>query len=105
MWLRRLCSRTRWKASSTLLLVRVRVQHANAAAQPAGHASPAGASTRKDLCVAKLIAHREKDRNFVAALLDADLVNADPVTSRLSAVSGERLKAIELALAWLCSRR
>jgi hypothetical protein len=59
---------------------------------------------QEDLCVAKLIAHRKKDRNFVAALLEADLVNADLVASRLSTVSGEHLTAIELALAWLNSR-
>jgi hypothetical protein len=49
-----------------------------------------------DLCVAKLLAGREKDIAFVAALLRAGLVDANTVTERLDAtdVSGAaRLRA------------
>ncbi len=81
-----------------------KVQNANTAA-PAGEPLFTGwCLDKEDLCVAKLAAFREKDRNFVAALLEADLVNADLVASRLSTVSGEHLTAIEPALAWLNSR-
>lgn len=51
----------------------VKVQNANTAA-PAGEPRFTGwCLDKEDLCTAKLIALREKDRNFVAALLDADL--------------------------------
>lgn len=47
----------------------VRVQNANTAA-PSGEPQFAGLCLDKeDLCVSKLVAFREKDRNFVAALL------------------------------------
>ncbi|MGI9155503.1 MAG: DUF6036 family nucleotidyltransferase [Marmoricola sp.] len=49
----------------------VRVQNANTAA-PSGEPRFTGwCLDKEDLCVAKLCALREKDRNFVAALLDA----------------------------------
>lgn len=83
----------------------VKVQNANTAA-PAGDPCFTGwCLDKEDLCVAKLVALREKDRNFVAALLQANLVNADLIASRLSTVSGEHLAAVERALAWLNSAR
>lgn len=55
----------------------VRVQNANTSA-PAGEPQFVGwCLDKEDLCVAKLCARREKDRNFVAALLDVRLVDAD----------------------------
>lgn len=54
----------------------VKVQNVNTAA-PAGQPQFTGwCLDKEDLCVAKLCAFREKDRNFVAALLEARLVNA-----------------------------
>lgn len=83
----------------------VKVQNANTAA-PAGDPCFTGwCLDKEDLCVAKLVALREKDRNFVAALLEADLVSADLIASRLPTVSGEHLAAVERALAWLNSAR
>jgi len=79
----------------------VKVQNANTAA-PAGEPQFAGwCLDKEDLCVAKLAAFREKDRNFVAALLEANLVNADLIAERLMTVSREHLAATERALAWL----
>jgi len=81
----------------------VKVQNANTAA-PTGEPLFTGwCLDKEDLCVAKLMAHREKDRNFVAALLDASLVNRDLIAARLSTVSGEQPASIERALAWLSS--
>jgi hypothetical protein len=54
----------------------VKVQNANTAA-PAGQPQfTRWCLDKEDLCVAKLCAFREKDRNFVAALLEAGLVDA-----------------------------
>src|SRR5262249_49324083 len=53
----------------------VRVQNANTAG-PSGKPQYIGwCLDKEDLCVAKLCALREKDQNFVAALIDAGLVN------------------------------
>jgi hypothetical protein len=79
----------------------VKVQNANTAA-PAGEPRFTGwCLDKEDLCVAKLAAFREKDRNFVAALLEANLVSADLIAERLTTVPREHLAAIERALGWL----
>jgi hypothetical protein len=83
----------------------VMVQNANTAA-PSGEPRFTGwCLDKEDLCVAKLIALREKDRNFVAALLDAGLVNPDLIAARLSTVSTRRPEATARALTWLASTR
>ena len=83
----------------------VKVRNANTAA-PAGQPRFTGwCLDKEDLCVAKLVAFREKDRNFVAALLEARLVDADLIASRLSTIPHEHAAASEAALAWLSSRR
>ena len=83
----------------------VKVQNANTAA-PTGEPLFTGwCLDKEDLCVAKLIAHREKDRNFVVALLEASLVNGDLMAVRLSTMSGAHRAATERALAWLNSTR
>ena len=83
----------------------VEVQNANTTA-PAGEPRFTGwCLDKEDLCVAKLIALREKDRNFVAALLDTGLVNPDVIATRLSTFSDEHPTATERALAWLASER
>ena len=81
----------------------VKVQNANTAA-PDGEARFTGwCLDKEDLCVAKLVALREKDRNFVAALLKADLVDADLIASRLRTLPREHVATSEAALTWLGS--
>jgi hypothetical protein len=53
-----------------------------------------------DLCVAKLLAGREKDHEFVTALLDARLVDADVIGQRL-AVTQTEPERLSRATAWL----
>jgi len=79
----------------------VKVQSANTAA-PAGEPQFTGwCLDKEDLCVAKLCALREKDTNFVAALLTADLVSANVITARLATVPERHRLAAERAAAWL----
>jgi hypothetical protein len=59
---------------------------------------------KEDLCVAKLCAFREKDQNFVAALLRAGLVDPVVIAQRLGAVPKRHLPATERARAWLEAR-
>ena len=64
----------------------VKVQNANTAA-PAGQPQFTGwCLDKEDLCVAKLCAFREKDRNLVVALLEARLVDAGVIHERLPSV-------------------
>jgi hypothetical protein len=82
----------------------IEVQNANTAA-PGGQPRYTGWCLDKaDLCVAKLCALREKDQNFVAALLDAGLVDPDVIASRLACVHEEHKPAAERALSWLTAR-
>lgn len=83
----------------------VKVQNANTAA-PAGEPRFTGwCLDTEDLCAAKLIAFREKDLNFVGALLDDRLADGDEVMRRLGLVAKQHKDATERALAWLGSRR
>jgi hypothetical protein len=83
----------------------VKVQNANTA-PPSGKPRYIGwCLDKEDLCVAKLCAFREKDQNFVAALLDAGLVNADVISNRLPTLPERHLTAAERALAWLAARK
>ncbi len=80
------------------------VQNANTAA-PAGEPHFTGwCLDKEDLCVAKLVALREKDRNFVAALLKANLVDANLIASRLRTIPRDHVAASEAALTWLSSK-
>ena len=82
----------------------VKVQNANTAA-PTGQPQFTGwCIDKEDLCVAKLCALREKDRNFVAALLDAGLVDVDVILERLPTVEARHMTDSERAAAWLESR-
>lgn len=79
----------------------VKVQNANTAA-PSGTPQFIGWCLDKhDLCVAKLCAFREKDRNFVAALLDARLVDARTIARRLDAIPAHDRAAAERGSNWL----
>ncbi len=79
----------------------VKVQNANTAA-PSGEPQFTGwCLDKEDLCAAKLCAFREKDRNFVAALLEADLVDTELIASRLQGVPDRYQEAATRAIAWL----
>ncbi|HEY7044393.1 MAG TPA: DUF6036 family nucleotidyltransferase [Nocardioidaceae bacterium] len=83
----------------------VKVQNANTAA-PSGRPQYIGwCLDKEDICVAKLCAFREKDQNFVTALLDAGLVGARLIATRLADVSPSHRPAAERALTWLAARR
>jgi hypothetical protein len=56
-----------------------------------------------DLCVAKLCAFREKDRNFVAALVRSALLDRETILTRLTTVDERYRQAAELAASWLRS--
>lgn len=57
----------------------------------------------EDLCVAKLCAFREKDQNFVAALIRSALVDCETVLTRLASVDERYRRAAERAGSWLQS--
>lgn len=81
----------------------VRVQNANTAA-PSGRPQFTGwCLDKEDLCVAKLCAYREKDLNFVAALIAAHLVDTDLIAARLPTVPSSHAGAAGRALTWLVS--
>ena len=81
----------------------VRVQNANTAA-PSGQPQFTGwCLDKEDLCVAKLCALREKDQNFVAALLDAGLVDGDTVAARLTSLPDRYQNNAARASDWLKS--
>jgi hypothetical protein len=82
----------------------VRVQNANTAAPSGAPRFTGWCLDKDDLCVAKLCALREKDRNFVAALLDAGLVDTETITARLDLVPARWEPKTELARTWLDSR-
>lgn len=81
----------------------VKVQNANTAA-PSGEPQFTGwCLDKEDLCVAKLCALREKDRNFVAALVHANLVDVQTILARLPTVEVRHRQAADRAAAWLRS--
>jgi len=83
----------------------VKVQNANTAA-PSGSPQFTGwCLDKEDLCVAKLIAFREKDLNFVGALLDDHLIDVEVVTLRLGTVARQHKAASKRADSWLLGRR
>lgn len=54
-----------------------------------------------DACIAKLCAFRDKDRSYVAALLDAGKVNVGIIVERLPEVPPEHLRTIDAAFAFI----
>ncbi|GAA3552630.1 DUF6036 family nucleotidyltransferase [Nocardioides daeguensis] len=83
----------------------VKVQNANTAA-PSGTPRFTGwCLAKEDLCVAKLCAFREKDLNFVSALLDAGLADPTIIANRLPTVPPTHIAATQRALTWIASRR
>lgn len=78
----------------------------------ANTAPPAGASPytgwcleAHDLCASKLCALREKDRNFVAALMTARLIDPGVLEERLNGLAGEHPSVIQKARSWLEANR
>jgi hypothetical protein len=82
----------------------VRVQNANTAAASGQPEFTGWCLDKEDLCVAKLCALREKDQNFVAALLDAGLVDSDIIAARLNSMSDRFAGPAARATGWLGSR-
>jgi hypothetical protein len=81
----------------------VKVQNANTAA-PDGEPQYTGwCLDKEDLCVAKLCAFREKDQNFVAALMRSALVDRETILTRLTALDERYHPAAERASSWLRS--
>ncbi|HTU15333.1 MAG TPA: DUF6036 family nucleotidyltransferase [Solirubrobacterales bacterium] len=79
----------------------VKVQNANTA-PPAGKPEFTGWCLEKhDLCASKLCAFREKDINFVSALLRAGLVDAGTVAERLRKLPSNDATKADRALPWL----
>lgn len=58
---------------------------------------------RHDLCVAKLVALREKDTHFVGALINAGLVDPAVIEVHLGQLDPQHEAAVERARAWLKS--
>jgi hypothetical protein len=83
----------------------VRVQNSNTAAPGGDQRFTGWCVDKEDLCVAKLCALREKDQNFVAALLDARLVDANVISERLANVPKRFEPNAAHALEWLGSWR
>ncbi len=82
----------------------VKIQNVNTAA-PFGEPQYTGwCLDKEDLCIAKLCAFRTKDQNFVAALLNAGLVDAEVIAKRLPEVPERHHSSVERALAWLAER-
>lgn len=82
----------------------VKVQNANTAA-PSGQPQYIGwCLDKEDLCVAKLCALREKDENFVGALLYAGLVDPAVIDARLVGLPEQHRAAAARARAWLAHR-
>jgi hypothetical protein len=82
----------------------VKVQNESTAA-PSGRPQYIGwCLDKEDLCVAKLCALREKDQNFVDALITANLVAPQVIAARLATTPQKHRKASERAAAWLAHR-
>ena len=79
------------------------MQNANTAA-PDGEPQYVGwCLDKEDLCVAKLCAFREKDQNFVAALMRSALVDRETILTRLTTVDKRYRTAADRAKYWLRS--
>jgi hypothetical protein len=81
----------------------VKVQNDNTAG-PGGEPQYTGwCLDKEDLCVAKLCAFREKDRDFVAAPTRSALIDRDTILTRLTTVDERYRSAAEHAGSWLRS--
>jgi hypothetical protein len=81
----------------------VKVQSSNTAA-PSGQPQFIGwCLDPHDLCAAKLVAGREKDMNFVGALIHARLIHREVLRERLLSISGTYPDGTIRALNWLAA--
>jgi uncharacterized nucleotidyltransferase DUF6036 len=81
----------------------VKVQNVNTAAPDGEQQYTGWCLDKEDLCVAKLCASREKDQNFVAALVRSALVDRQTILARLATVDERYRRAAERAASWLRS--
>lgn len=81
----------------------IKVQNAITAASSGEPQFTGWCLDKEDLCVAKLCAFREKDRNFVAALLHAKLIDVDTIVERLHTLEGTHHQSAGRAIAWIRS--
>ncbi len=79
----------------------IRVQNPNTAPPEGGPEFTGWCLEKHDLCVAKLCAFREKDVNFVSALMKAGLVDTEHIANRLQSVPRNKTPNADTALAWL----
>lgn len=79
----------------------VKVRNANTAAPGGDPVFTGWCLDKEDLCVAKLCAFREKDQNFVAALIRAGLVDRQIIAERLGTVAIKDRAATDRAAVWL----
>lgn len=83
----------------------VKVQNRNTAAIGGQPEFTGWCLDKEDLCVAKLCALREKDTNFVAAVIDAGMVDAEIIGIRLGTIPDRYRGNADRATSWLSSRR
>ncbi|MFT4288717.1 DUF6036 family nucleotidyltransferase [Nocardioides sp.] len=83
----------------------VRVSNPNTAAPGGTPIFTGWCLDKEDLCVAKLCAFREKDREFVGALIEARLVDPAVIAERLGCVDGIHQRSARSAAEWLISWR
>ena len=79
----------------------VKVQNANTAPASGWPQFTGWCLDKEDLCVAKLSALREKDQNFVAALVRAGLVDVATILNRLATIDARHAASAQRALKWL----
>lgn len=77
------------------------VQNANTAAPGGDPVFTGWCLDKHDLCVAKLCAFREKDREFVRALIDAELVERVVLADRIGDLGARHTQVGERAASWL----
>jgi hypothetical protein len=81
----------------------VEVQNANTAAVGGEPVCTGWCLDKEDLCVAKLCAFRNKDQEFVRALLEARLVDRQVIAERLRSLPHRYGSASDNAIRWLAS--
>jgi hypothetical protein len=81
----------------------VKVQNVNTAESDGGLQFTGWCLDKEDLCLAKLCAFREKDQNFVSALLEESLVNSDVITARWATITERYRRNAEHTAEWLAS--
>ena len=81
----------------------VKVQNVNTAGAGGEPQFTGWCLDKEDLCVAKLCAFREKDQNFVSALLEVGLVDSSVIATRLTTVPERYRPSAACAAEWLAS--